>query len=638
MGRCRTTAFLVTMTLGAIGGLTPSNMVLAASASTPPTTEPAEEPPPIWGELGADGEVTVDVARQAFADVFGPIGDIQSSGSEHPAAIDPSGVLQWIESVWEELTADEQADAQAILDEFVDPFAENAAGLGGARMSAARDVGAGEPRECTLIEVGQPLPAQTLESNRLIAERLLELYDAFNESLGRAGPPRLAVCAQRNASLEHPIMKVYAANTSEPGAAVDHCNVYYPLDAAFSNDVELTMRLSIIMARCYWSTASGASLGEARSRLGAWFIDGAFLWAAATVAEELIGTTGAMNDDLWNHYLENPSIPLPERVYDAIGFFAQVDQADGQMWARWDAVTHSRDSSEAFVAAGGSGGINDTWASGYLRDPGRGPDWDITGPGVTDGRYEPDDLDVPVGATVVVAAGAYTPALATVSTDADLIAFTHTGRLRVADASIDEAGFQDRVMCTRPDGDCRCPDSPDEESPNPLGSPFVVAITDGNQAAEVAMVGLSLDDVCERELLVAPNPCTLITQAEADAVSGFATLPTLQPDDGGFAALGTGQSCPFVADTDSPFALVRITVIDLGADAAGKFAAWKATQVGMDSGSVEGLGDENFYFSSPGAVGIVFIRVQNLFISVSVITPDGPEQATRLAELALSRL
>ena len=137
-----------------------------------------------------------------------------------------------------------------------------------------------------------------------------------------------------------------------------------------------------------------------------------------------------------------------------------------------------------------------------------------------------------------------------------------------------------------------------------------------------------------------PNPCSLITQAEADAVSGFATTPTLQAtEDESFAALGTGQACPFIAaNTDSPIALVRITVIDLGDDAAAKFAAWKATQIGMDSGSVAGLGDENFYFSSPGAVGILFIRVQNLFISVSVITPDGLAQATRLAELALSRL
>lgn len=79
-------------------------------------------------------------------------------------------------------------------------------------------------------------------------------------------------------------------------------------------------------------------------------------------------------------------------------------------------------------------------------------------------------------------------------------------------------------------------------------------------------------------------------------------------------------------------------MIDLVADAAEKFAAWKAKQIGMVTGSIEGLGDENFYFSSPGAVGILFIREQNLFISVSVITPDGLEHATRLAELALSRL
>ena len=58
----------------------------------------------------------------------------------------------------------------------------------------------------------------------------------------------------------------------------------------------------------------------------------------------------------------------------------------------------------------------------------------------------------------------------------------------------------------------------------------------------------------------------------------------------------------------------------------------------LDSGSVDGLGDENFYFSpGPGDVALLYIRLQNLFIAISALVPDGLEHATHLAELALSR-
>jgi hypothetical protein len=593
--------------------------------------------------LGADGEVTVDVARQAFADLFGPIGDVVPSGTPSPAAIDPSGVLAWIEAVWAQLTPQEQADAQAVLDTYTDPFAESAA------LGLRRGAGASEPRICTLIEVGQPWPPDELPANQVVAERTVAIYRSLEAHLGRSGPPRLAVCAQRNAALDYPIVRFGGLGTADPAAPVDHCNVYYPLDLAVSDDDELTARLAMLMSRCFRATSPGATLGAVGEPGGAWYVEGALVWAAASVAEEVAGTTGGGYDETWDQYLESPAVPLISRLWDAIGFFAQVEQADGAMWGRWDEVTHSVDSSEAFIEAWGLGRIHDVWASGYLRDGTRGPDWDITGPGITQTRYEPDELEIANGATVVLVAAAYTPALATVSTDADVIAFKRVGRLRVTDGFVDEVGIEDQMRCTRADGDCRCPDQPDQEPPEPLGSDFVVAITNGSEAGEVAMVGLSLDELCHPEpaagLLAMPDPCALVTQAEADAVSGFATRPMQLPlavDE--FPELGTGVMCNYLAadtpaDAFAGVAVVRVTVIDLGADGGARYAAWKARMAGIVSGSVEGLGEENFYFS-PGAgdVALLYLRQQNLFIAISALVPNGLQQATHLAELALSRL
>jgi hypothetical protein len=89
---------------------------------------------------------------------------------------------------------------------------------------------------------------------------------------------------------------------------------------------------------------------------------------------------------------------------------------------------------------------------------------------ITDTRYEPDELEVADGERVVLVAANYTPALATVSTDADLVAFVHVGQLRVADASIDETAF--RQAC-----------------------PFVAADTPPDAFAGVAAVRITVIDM-----------------------------------------------------------------------------------------------------------------------------------------------
>ena len=137
-----------------------------------------------------------------------------------------------------------------------------------------------------------------------------------------------------------------------------------------------------------------------------------------------------------------------------------------------------------------------------------------------------------------------------------------------------------------------------------------------------------------------PDPCGLITQAEAEAASGFPTRPgEVLPTE--MVPLGTIQLCNFLA-ADTPadavggVAVIRVGVLDLGDDPTARFAEF-AQYMGMSNGSVPGLGDENFYIEIEGTA-LLFLRTQNIFISVSALVPDGLAQATAIAQRALTRL
>ncbi len=139
--------------------------------------------------------------------------------------------------------------------------------------------------------------------------------------------------------------------------------------------------------------------------------------------------------------------------------------------------------------------------------------------------------------------------------------------------------------------------------------------------------------------LALPDPCRLITHAEAEAVSGFATRPgEATPID--FEPLGTSQMCVFLAADTPPDAIagvgvVRVGVLDLGDGAAEKFADWQDYS-GIATGSIEGLGDDNFVVDT-GDAALLYLRRGHVFLHVSALVPGGLAHATAIAERALTR-
>jgi hypothetical protein len=129
-----------------------------------------------------------------------------------------------------------------------------------------------------------------------------------------------------------------------------------------------------------------------------------------------------------------------------------------------------------------------------------------------------------------------------------------------------------------------------------------------------------------------PDPCKLVTQGEAGAAAGMGVLGGA-PGSAPIAGLGTSSACIFADPSYPARAFVRIDAIDAG---EGAFAAYKAGS-GLNGGHVPGLGDDNFFYSTPGGGALLFVRKSNIVLDISVLTANGLNGATQLARAALNR-
>jgi hypothetical protein len=137
-----------------------------------------------------------------------------------------------------------------------------------------------------------------------------------------------------------------------------------------------------------------------------------------------------------------------------------------------------------------------------------------------------------------------------------------------------------------------------------------------------------------------PDPCSLITQEEAAAAAGKEVRPGFVVDTT-IDTLGSGLACVF-RDADAPsgmfgIAHIRIDVVDLGPNGG---AAFTAAGKAIGSGTIPGIGDENFYWCGQScSVGGLFVRRGHLALLISDLAGiDLIGGTTTLARLALGRL
>jgi hypothetical protein len=241
-----------------------------------------------------------------------------------------------------------------------------------------------------------------------------------------------------------------------------------------------------------------------------WWQEGGAEW----VSYDVVGPPQLTN--FWRPYVDNPHKPLFQRTYDGVGFWADLVATGIDPWPRWKQIFAAYSNEPAWLASGGeSDRFLDSWASGWFRDPARGADWEMTGPGIPEGGNVLESVSVSNGSSEGVQADPYTNAQYSAHSTADVFVMTGNGHIRISDRTIDEPKPIGQHFCTKAGG-CTCPDGkPLPFAVTNLAPFFAVAVTGGSSGADAKVVGVSLEDLCKEEETEA-----VVVQVDRPAMEG----------------------------------------------------------------------------------------------------------------------
>jgi hypothetical protein len=241
----------------------------------------------------------------------------------------------------------------------------------------------------------------------------------------------------------------------------------------------------------------------------AWLIEGAAEWAGALVAGSTADTISLQAS--WVGWLVNPTFPLFQRAYSAIGFYALLDHAGISPWSVLPAMLTSQSNGPNNLAAYQAGTqpapqeVLDEWASSYERDTSLGLDWDLTGPGIIPasiyGGPKTQSLALGDGQSSSVSTPAYAATDAHLTSQAEVVEVTISGTSRLIDsANLERITSADGAYCTK-QGGCTCPQGSAYQGPplTQLTGLVHLALTGGSGGATGSVSGLTLQQFCNQK-------------------------------------------------------------------------------------------------------------------------------------------
>lgn len=492
----------------------------AATPAVPPLTASPQPASPtlaapafdsVIAMLGPNGEVSSEMALQAFALAVAPLPGVTPPAGE-PGNLDANAAVAWVSQVWDQLSPAQQIAITDALAVMPDPYGSTrtpAASAPSLTLAAWQLATVAAERDCGLFLADPEADPAGIDPGAIspavqpFVDMVKAAAGAIAGHLGRPSLPKLAVCLEQNEALSGialtRVWDVEHTRLGLPAACSIHLNAN-TIGGLDGGDLGYVMAYQTF--ECFAATADAT---ETLASFGArvirpWVRGGAAAWAGATVANELFGGGGVHLTELWVNYLTEPHLSLYARTNSAIGFFAQVDQNQPTAWSVLDEMLMSADGLSAFYAATGRRqSFIDLWAAGYFRDASRGPDWDIVGPSIPGDTAEAGSIEVANGESQEMAAPALAVAIADLSTSADVtnLASIH---LRVHDGVQDFLSVRNQAYCTRGGpGACTCPaGSPGAARPPlpSLNADVKLALTGMEWGGTATITGLSLDDYC----------------------------------------------------------------------------------------------------------------------------------------------
>jgi hypothetical protein len=225
----------------------------------------------------------------------------------------------------------------------------------------------------------------------------------------------------------------------------------------------------------------------------------------------------------WDQYLSNPQTPLFQRGYDAIGFYAHMQESGISPFERLPAMLTAGSDASAFTAAQVDDRFLETWAGGYARQQAWDPSlWETTGPGITATAPAASSTALNNGASVTDDINAYSNDIGACALTADIVTisvgFDGRGELHTADGTTLDGPALNGSFCTAAGG-CALPPGCSYAGPD-LGylaaGDAELAVNGGVSGSRLTITGMSVADFCSSAQSTQPTPAPT-TQPAASA-------------------------------------------------------------------------------------------------------------------------
>ncbi|HWL42434.1 MAG TPA: hypothetical protein VNQ73_05780 [Ilumatobacter sp.] len=348
---------------------------VAATTVAEPDPVPTDPETPLLDELLAsrvDGQVPLDGALSAFAALYGDLPGVTAPALD-PEGLEGTTAVRWLAAHRSELTDAQATAVDAAMTPLIIDGTPLAAGqppapsgfraargstpsspqtgcFGGA-FPFADAPGAGKYRDLVRLALA--------ELSLLMGPLDIPVYTAFSQF------------ERINADLNP-----WGPDCGQPAQA---CQIRLAPLALKMSESTLMKTLAHELVHCYQARAVGAT---SISKMPDWLIEGFPSFVAETVGQSIGNTTP---NYWWDKWFKRPGVQLYGRTYDALGFYAVVQQAGGDPFRRYIPALLTRDNSAAYQEL--IGGVADhfgtIWGATHFRQPERGLFWDLDGPGVT---------------------------------------------------------------------------------------------------------------------------------------------------------------------------------------------------------------------------------------------------------------
>lgn len=478
----------------------------ASASSASPSIPPASPWDDEVGHVGPDGTRSLESALKLMAMAFGPIPGIDAATAAPGTVGSASPAVRAVRAMLDELTP-EQREA---VDRYLAPSRD-------AKTLEVPPVGGMAPLGGLLAVI----PPVTAEADHP--------YSDF-------GPEVLADAAKARAQAakyfgDMPGLRVrFDSFESEPWltffipiagpAGVQSCDVI--VNGAHNNDrFAIRRSLTLDIVHCLQSGVLGSEAGFFK-QVPAW------AWEGPAEYINLEQWPPQPSDAVeWFRYFETPALPLFERAYDAVGYYAQASAAGVDLGLAFKAVLTDADQPTRFALAGtDTDGFLDTWASRLARISAWPRTWWFDGPGIAGITNSPERMQataIPItvsnGSNEAFSADPYTNGLYVLISGADIVLVEATGHARIGDGSFDAVLPGTGAFCTTDKGCGPCPDGqkPPIERTR-LVPDALLAVSGGTKGTTGFVSGHPLEEFCK----ATPKVCE-----SGGAPAAAADLPTL---------------------------------------------------------------------------------------------------------------